>query len=64
MFSLSSQLGLGDMVDRLIPIDIDVQYGMFANDPIADVAAKGNISLLLTNTGKVTNDACTFVMCV
>lgn len=53
------QLGLGDLVDRLIPVDIDAPHGavdrdrLFANDPIADVAAKGNISLILTNTGGV-----------
>ena len=48
------QLGLGDLVDRQIPIDIDSQgHNLFTNDPVADVAAKGNMSMILTNTGRV-----------
>jgi alpha-tubulin suppressor-like RCC1 family protein len=49
------QLGLGDLVDRLIPIDIDGHGGMdamFSKDPVADVAAKGTLSIILTNSGK------------
>jgi len=49
------QLGLGDLVDRLIPIDIDGHGmdAMFSKDPVANVAAKGTLSLILTNSGKV-----------
>ena len=49
------QLGLGDLADQLIPIDIETGAGevSFTNDPIFDVAANGNQSVLLTNTGKV-----------
>lgn len=54
------QLGLGDLADQLIPVDIKTgSSGMsFSNDPIADVAAQGNLSMLLTNTGKVTISTC------
>jgi hypothetical protein len=54
------QLGLGDLADQLIPVDIEMGTSdlSFANDPIADVAAQGNLSMLLTNTGKVIIDTC------